>query len=593
MIMLIYDKNILIIIALVSRKINFKYIIKLNNIVFDYIIQIMSLFIPDDRNYLKWTLQPNIELKDFDPIQKKMLVNDEITIDNVNYKSNYRSMQSIPGVLVFNGNTYGRKNKRVLYKCIPNDNKLPIFLVPYTQKESKFNKTKVNKYVLFKFDNWDEKHPYGIITNTLGDVNDMNIFYDYQLYCKNLHYSIQKLNKNVKMKLNKLNNEAGIYKKVNDNYNIENREKFDVFTIDPKETTDYDDAFGVRKINEYETIISIYISNVPLILSILELWDNLSQRVSTIYLPNKKVPMIPNILSDNICSLIENKKRFVLALDIHITNESILTILNYKVCSIIVKKNYVYEDDKLLRKQDYKKILDISKKLNLERKYKEEIYDSHDVVEFYMILMNHETGIILNNNKMGIFRNVIRDNINTLKNDELLKVLDVISNVKGNYELYDKQVGHQLIGEGLTAYSQITSPIRRIVDVINMIYLQTCLNMITFDNNVFDFIQIWIEKLNLINNDMKKIRKIQNDCSLISKCIFENENAVNNIYHGYIIEINMKNMKYKNKVYIPALKLMSYVECNNKKELYSSSKFTLHMFTQEHTLKRKIRLQYL
>lgn len=556
----------------------------------------MSLFIPDDRNYLKWKLEPNIELEEFDPIQKKMLVNDEITIDNVNYKSNYRSMQSIPGVLVFNGNTYGRKNNRILYKCIPNDNKLPIFLVPYTQKESKFNKTKLNKYVLFKFDNWDEKHPHGTITNTLGDVNDMNIFYDYQLYCKNVHYSIQKLNKNVKMKLNKLNNEDGIYKKINDNYNIENRENLNVFTIDPKETTDYDDAFGLKKINGRECIVSIYISNVPLILSILELWDNLSQRVSTIYLPNKKIPMIPNILSDNICSLIENKKRFVLALDIHINDKSILTEIDYKVCSIIVKKNYVYEDNKLLRKQEYKNLLDVSQKLNLERKYKEHIIDSHDVVEFYMILMNHETGMILNNNKMGIFRNVIHDNtsiIDTLVNDELFKVLNVISNVKGSYELYNNQQGHQLIGEGLTAYSQVTSPIRRIVDVINMIYIQTCLNIITFDNNVFDFIQIWIENINLINNDMKKIRKIQNDCSLISKCIFDNENAVNNIYDGYIIEINMKNMKYKNKVYIPSLKLMSYVECNDKKELYSYSKFTLHMFTHEDTLKRKIRLQYL
>ena len=113
----------------------------------------MSLFIPDDRNYLKWTLDPNIELVDFDPIQKKMLVNDEITVDCVNYKSKYRTMESIPGILVFSGNTYGRKNKRILYKCIPNDNKLPVFLVPYTEKNADFNKTKLNKYVLFMFDN--------------------------------------------------------------------------------------------------------------------------------------------------------------------------------------------------------------------------------------------------------------------------------------------------------------------------------------------------------------------------------------------------------------------------------------------------------
>ena len=47
--------------------------------------------------------------------------------------------------------------------------------------------------------------------------------------------------------------------------------------------------------------------------------------------------MLPNILSDNICSLIENNKRFVLALDIHIKNNYIDKI-NFNVCSIIVKK---------------------------------------------------------------------------------------------------------------------------------------------------------------------------------------------------------------------------------------------------------------
>ena len=555
----------------------------------------MSLFIPDDRNYLKWTLDPNIELVDFDPIQKKMLVNDEITVDCVNYKSKYRTMESIPGILVFSGNTYGRKNKRILYKCVPNDNKLPVFLVPYTQKEGNFNKTKLNKYVLFNFDNWDEKHPYGTITNTLGDVNDMNIFYDYQLYCKNVHYSIQKLNKIVKTKLNKLTSNEVIYKILYDKYNIENRESCDVFTIDPKETTDYDDAFGFKRINNNESVVSIYISNVPLILSALELWDNLSQRVSTIYLPNKKIPMLPNILSDNICSLVENEKRFVLALDIHINDENTLTKINYKVCSIIVNKNYAYEDRKMLNKNTYKKILDISKKLNIERNYKCDIIDSHDVVEFYMIFMNNETGMILKNNCMGIFRNVILNTSSIPEglNDDLTYLLNIISNVKGSYELYDKQEGHQLIGDGLTAYSQITSPIRRIVDLINMFYLQSCLNLITFDNTAFEFIKKWIENITVINNDMKKIKKIQNDCHLVSNCIFENNTNINNTYEGYIIETIYKNSKYKNKVYIPSLKLISIVETDDKKILYKQSKFTLHMFTSEDTLKRKIRLQYL
>ena len=38
----------------------------------------MSLFIPEDRNYINWVFKPNIDIKNFDPIKNKMLVNDII-----------------------------------------------------------------------------------------------------------------------------------------------------------------------------------------------------------------------------------------------------------------------------------------------------------------------------------------------------------------------------------------------------------------------------------------------------------------------------------------------------------------------------------
>ena len=100
----------------------------------------MSLFIPEDRNYINWVFKPNIDIKNFDPIKNKMLVNDIITTEGINYKSDYRKMQCIPGILVLDHNSYGRENNRILYKCIPNDNKLPIFLIPYTDKNITFSK---------------------------------------------------------------------------------------------------------------------------------------------------------------------------------------------------------------------------------------------------------------------------------------------------------------------------------------------------------------------------------------------------------------------------------------------------------------------
>ena len=61
----------------------------------------------------------------------------------------------------------------------------------------------------------------------------------------------------------------------------------------------------------------------------MSLWESFTRRVSTIYLPDRKRPMLPTILSDGVCSLVEERKRFALTMDIIIdknTNE----ILDFK-----------------------------------------------------------------------------------------------------------------------------------------------------------------------------------------------------------------------------------------------------------------------
>ena len=77
-----------------------------------------------------------------------------------------------------------------------------------------------------------------------------------------------------------------------------------IFTIDSNNCQDYDDALGLEN-----NVLSVYISNVPLWIEHLNLWNSLSMRVSTIYLPDKKRPMLPTILSDCLCSLQENQER--------------------------------------------------------------------------------------------------------------------------------------------------------------------------------------------------------------------------------------------------------------------------------------------
>ena len=87
-----------------------------------------------------------------------------------------------------------------------------------------------------------------------------------------------------------------------------------VFTIDSSSSNDYDDAISY---DFKENKISIYITNVALIIDYLNIWDSFTNRISSIYLPDKKRSMLPNILSECLCSLKEKSNKICYCLNIY------------------------------------------------------------------------------------------------------------------------------------------------------------------------------------------------------------------------------------------------------------------------------------
>lgn len=134
------------------------------------------LFEPYDRTY-----SDGLTISSINPIEKKMLVGDTIEEEEVLYTSKYRTDNKIPGILVYSGQTYGRHKYKMLYKCVPNDRRLSIFLISYLQKKSQFNKANINIFILFEIREWKDKHPLANITNSLGDVNN-KLIYRYKIY---------------------------------------------------------------------------------------------------------------------------------------------------------------------------------------------------------------------------------------------------------------------------------------------------------------------------------------------------------------------------------------------------------------------------
>ena len=163
----------------------------------------------EQRDYSQWYFIDSItgnrvydeNLSTFNPFEKRLFNQDyiQLTTDGMSIsKSIIRNGTNIAGVLILSNNrTYGKNGKRHLYQCVPDDKRLPVFLVPYEIKMG-FSKDFKNKYVTFNFDKWDGKHPIGKLSSTSGNVDEIFNFFEYQLYCKCLQISINDFTKQVK-----------------------------------------------------------------------------------------------------------------------------------------------------------------------------------------------------------------------------------------------------------------------------------------------------------------------------------------------------------------------------------------------------------
>ncbi|NBP75731.1 MAG: RNB domain-containing ribonuclease, partial [Crocinitomicaceae bacterium] len=145
-------------------------------------------------------------------------------------------------------------------------------------------------------------------------------------------------------------------------------------TIDPKGSLDFDDAFSIKQLDNGNTLVSIYIANVTIWLDALNLWQSFSKRISTIYLPDKKRPMLPTILSDCLCSLQANSKRFAFVLDLELfenKENGEIKINSYKFSNCLIKvfKNFVYEEPDLLKNKYYTQLFDVVTRLCSKTKY--------------------------------------------------------------------------------------------------------------------------------------------------------------------------------------------------------------------------------
>ncbi|MGB5378046.1 ribonuclease R [Muriicola sp.] len=83
------------------------------------------------------------------------------------------------------------------------------------------------------------------------------------------------------------------------------------FTIDPKDAKDFDDALSFRKLSNGNYEIGIHIADVSFYVTPDTILDEEAyERATSVYLVDRVVPMLPEILSNNACSLRPNEDKY-------------------------------------------------------------------------------------------------------------------------------------------------------------------------------------------------------------------------------------------------------------------------------------------
>ena len=479
-----------------------------------------------------------------------------------------KNSKNYHGVLILSKNkTFGRhKNGNFLYKVVSYDKEIPYFLVPYKLK-IEFSKIFINNFISFTFSyQIPNQPPVGIITNNFGDIDKLKNLYEY----KSSIYRNLAVNPNDK-KLKTLIICDTIHDRIYEKMSIENRTKTIIFSIDGKDTIDFDDAlsFDIEKKQ-----ISIYIPNVALIIDFLQLWNKIGSNAASIYFQHKKISMLPQNLS-NCCSLINGKNRIAFVIDIFYNENYLITEVKLSNALIKVRKNYIYESIELLENQNYKDLFNLSKKISENNSINgvafNGIQDSKNVIEYFMNLTNKECAKKMATLQSGIFR-VTKDTPSSPPCDFL--------KLRSFYTGFNETI------DAVNCYTHITSPIRRVVDLLNLINMSSDI----LSQSAKDYYLEFIENIDKINADMKEIKKIQNDCFILHYCE-TNPDVLDEELIGYVFDKKTNdNGMTEYLVYLPKIKFISKIIMANDTPLEYENKYKLIIFNCEENLMKKIRI---
>lgn len=117
------------------------------------------------------------------------------------------------------------------------------------------------------------------------------------------------------------------------------------FTIDPRDAKDFDDAISIRKLENSLWEVGVHIADVSYYVTPGSIIDREAyKRATSIYLVDRTIPMLPERLCNNLCSLRQDEDK--LAYSVIFTMNEFAEVKDYKICRTIIRSNrrFTYEE---------------------------------------------------------------------------------------------------------------------------------------------------------------------------------------------------------------------------------------------------------
>ena len=183
-----------------------------------------------------------------------------------------------------------------------------------------------------------EKNPIGEIVAVLGDVGNNDAEMHAILAEFGLPYSYPK----------EVEDAANEISDVIDAEEIARRKDMrDVttFTIDPRDAKDFDDALSIRKLETGLWEVGVHIADVTHYVTPNSIIDKEAyKRATSVYLVDRTIPMLPERLCNNICSLRPNEDK--LSYSVVFQLDEFAEVKSYEICRTVINSNrrFAYEE---------------------------------------------------------------------------------------------------------------------------------------------------------------------------------------------------------------------------------------------------------